>query len=98
MFGCEVKGSNRPHWTMGRTHKSRFAQQLVDAENVWRDPTTGLRLAPGAIQNWPTRKDEAYLKHLYLSQNKKPDEPPGGVFVYLPKIATQKVPTLSSVA
>ena len=30
-------------------------------EVVWRDPTTKLRLAPGAVQNWPTAASEAWI-------------------------------------
>ena len=31
------------------------------SESDWRDPTTGIRLAPGAIQNWPTREMERWI-------------------------------------
>jgi hypothetical protein len=31
-------------------------------EHVWIDPRTGIRLAPGATQNWPSKSDEQYIK------------------------------------
>ena len=31
-------------------------------EHEWVDPRTGIRLAPGAKQNWPSKSDEAFIK------------------------------------
>jgi hypothetical protein len=42
----------------------------VDRESHWRDPRTGTRLAPGAIQNWPTRYEEEQMKQDRASFNK----------------------------
>ena len=33
------------------------------AEHVWNDRRTGIRMAPGAVQNWPTRGEEKYIEH-----------------------------------
>ena len=30
-------------------------------EAVWHDRKTGTRLAPGAVQNWPTRESEKWI-------------------------------------
>ena len=30
-------------------------------EAVWHDLKTGTRLAPGAVQNWPTRESEKWI-------------------------------------
>eukprot|EP00966_Prymnesium_polylepis_P036231 840204-Prymnesium_polylepis.2 len=29
--------------------------------SVWRDPRTGTTLAPGAVQNWPTPKENVQM-------------------------------------
>jgi hypothetical protein len=43
-------------------HKPRAVFDFVrTSETTWRDPKTGTRLAPGAIQNWPTREAERWI-------------------------------------
>ena len=34
------------------------------SENNWKDKRTNLIMAPGAVRNWPTIKEEEYMKHL----------------------------------
>jgi hypothetical protein len=42
--------------------KPREVFDFVTTSDVkWCDPNTGLRLAPGAIQNWPTASTEHWL-------------------------------------
>lgn len=41
--------------------EKRFWPSGITAENVWHDARTGMRLAPGAIQNWPTKQDEKQI-------------------------------------
>ena len=38
-------------------------------EAVWRDPRTGTILAPGAIQNWPTKADQNFIALYSKSAN-----------------------------
>lgn len=40
------------YWPTGTRHESE-----------WYDPRTKLRLAPGAMQNWPSKEDDKYIKH-----------------------------------
>lgn len=47
---------------MGRERKPYISPQNTESEEGWHDPRTGLRLAPGALQNWPCKKDEDYIK------------------------------------
>ena len=35
----------------------------MNAEHIWHDARTGMRLAPGAIQNWPTKQDEKQIRY-----------------------------------
>jgi hypothetical protein len=42
--------------------KRRFSAHGRNGEYVWRDPRTKIRLAPGAVRNWPTRKDDDDMK------------------------------------
>jgi len=45
-----------------KKHKPRAVFDYVaTSEVVWHDPTTKLRLAPGAVQNWPTRDAERWI-------------------------------------
>ena len=47
-------------------HKPRAVFDYVaTSETVWRDRKTGTRLAPGAVQNWPTREMEKWIDHQY---------------------------------
>jgi len=44
-------------------------------EAVWHDYETGTRLAPGAVQNWPTYSTEAWLqkqRKAFKEAKKKP--------------------------
>jgi hypothetical protein len=50
-----------------KTVKSFIVEQNTEAQEGWRDPHTGLRLAPGAVQNWPDKDDEKYIKYLYAN-------------------------------
>lgn len=34
-------------------------------DEKWKDPRTGTILAPGAVQNWPSPSDEAFIKRIY---------------------------------
>lgn len=34
----------------------------IEQKSDWRDPRTGLILAPGAIQNWPTQSELRWIK------------------------------------
>ena len=34
---------------------------MATNEAVWHDLKTGTRLAPGAVQNWPTRESEKWI-------------------------------------
>lgn len=43
---------------------TKIAEQNTEGTEGWRDLRTGIRLAPGAIQNWPTKQDEMYLGKL----------------------------------
>ena len=45
--------------------KPFITEQNTEAQEGWRDPHTGLRLAPGAVQNWPDKEDERYIQYLY---------------------------------
>jgi len=45
--------------------KVSILTQNTEYEEGWRDVRTGIRLADGAIQNWPTKDDEKYIKTLY---------------------------------
>jgi len=38
----------------------------------WSDPRTGIRLAPGALQNWPTREDDRHIEKLKKSLSETP--------------------------
>ncbi len=44
------------------SYKPFIVPQNTETAEGWRDSRTGLRLAPGAVQNWPSAKDEEYLK------------------------------------
>ena len=44
---------------------TNIPEQNMEKTEGWRDLRTGIRLAPGAIQNWPTKQDEMYLNKLY---------------------------------
>jgi hypothetical protein len=47
-------------------HKPRAVFDYVaTSETVWRDRKTGTRLAPGAVQNWPTRETEKWITQQY---------------------------------
>lgn len=46
--------------------------QNTESTEGWRDKRTNIRLAPGAVQNWPTKDDEQYLVHIY--ENPKPHQ------------------------
>ena len=37
----------------------------MEQGKVWRARRTSTRLAAGAVQNWPSEKDEAYLASLH---------------------------------
>lgn len=41
-------------------------EQNTEGHEGWRDPYTGLRLAPGGIQNWADKEDERYIKYLHI--------------------------------
>lgn len=43
------------------------------SENVWRDPRTGIRMAPGAIRNWPTEHELKNMAqwHYRAAQDKR---------------------------
>lgn len=45
--------------------KFSIVEQNTEAQEGWHDPHTGLRLATGAVQNWPDKEDEQYIKYLY---------------------------------
>jgi hypothetical protein len=38
----------------------------IEQQSDWRDPRTGIRLAPGAIQNWPTHSELRWIKETRL--------------------------------
>ena len=45
------KRDPRSHWSKGAC-----------AEDAWVDGRTGIRMAPGAVQNWPTPTEEKYIR------------------------------------
>jgi hypothetical protein len=49
---------------MGKKTKPFIVDQNTENWEGWRDPRTGVRLAPGAFQNWPSKNDEAYYTTL----------------------------------
>ena len=38
---------------------------VASSEAVWRDRKTGILLAPGAVQNWPTKAEEMWIVEEY---------------------------------
>ena len=53
------------HRRLDKTPKhTTILPQNTEAKEGWRDLRTGIRLAPGAIQNWPTKQDEMYIDKL----------------------------------
>ena len=34
------------------------------SENNWKDKRTGTIMAPGAVRNWPTTREEEFIKYL----------------------------------
>lgn len=47
------------------TYKPFIVPQNTESTEGWRDPRTGIRLAPGGTQNWPTNEDEVYIRSCY---------------------------------
>ena len=63
MHATSSKISTAP---MGKQHaSSAVPTNVTAAENAWRDSRTRVRLAPGAVQNWPTKHEEAAIQKLY---------------------------------
>lgn len=72
---------------MSRKHKPYILEQNTESTEGWRDPRTGVRLAPGALQNWPNASDQAYAKTVYKQMLK--DEMKNSVFLQHP-VAVEK--------
>lgn len=54
---------------MGKKNKPLAVHNWVSSyEPVWYDKRTGIRLAPGAIRNWPTAKELAEIDQLNAEQ------------------------------
>lgn len=51
---------------MGKHHKPKAVHNFMSSnENKWRDPRTGIVMAPGAVRAWPTKAEDAMIEQLY---------------------------------